>query len=101
MTSPDGAANGQYLSAVAMPTLREIAEQAHSDGHETLTLGGPLVRYRSINSDEVADEIRADELGLPIQREASTARAVLSRLAQQYPHPFDEAWHRRTAAPRS
>ncbi|WP_157124326.1 hypothetical protein [Nocardia pseudovaccinii] len=35
-----------------MPTLREIAEQAQNDGRETLSLGGPLVRYRSINTSE-------------------------------------------------
>lgn len=45
-------------------------------------------RHIDLGSPDDVHMVLADELGLPIQREASTDRAVLSRLAQQYPHPF-------------
>ncbi|WP_062990838.1 hypothetical protein [Nocardia anaemiae] len=45
-------------------------------------------RYIDLGSPDEVHIVLADELGLSIQREASTDRAVLSELAQQYPHPF-------------
>ncbi|WP_329408205.1 hypothetical protein OG563_38425 [Nocardia vinacea] len=45
-------------------------------------------RFIDLGSADEVYVVLADELGLPIQRHASTDRAALSELAQQYPHPF-------------
>lgn len=52
LTGSGYAARCAILWAVAMPTLREMAEQVRSQGNETVSLSGPLVRYHSMNTSE-------------------------------------------------